>query len=101
MTQSNFPFLSSLAFGGTLLLAGCASIPQQGPAPVVRSADSFAATRALVSPTVATAAPAWPETNWWSAYGDSQLTALIEEGLAGAPDLAAAAARLRAARALE
>ena len=100
MNHRNSRFFPRLALGGSLLLGGCASIPQQGPAPTIRSADSFAAAHALAPPAGAATAPAWPEANWWSAYGDSQLSALIEEGLAGAPDLAAAAARLRAARAL-
>ncbi len=40
---------------------------------------------------------AWPADDWWSVYGDPQLTRLITEGLRDSPDLAAAAARLRSA----
>src|SRR5262249_37553239 len=42
---------------------------------------------------------AWPTQDWWRAYNDPQLTALIEEGLRNSPTMAEAAARLRAAEA--
>ncbi|WP_420145177.1 efflux transporter outer membrane subunit [Sphingobium sp.] len=77
------------------LLAGCMTPPYLGPAPEVkapqtyRSADSF------------TAAPTpWPSDTWWTAYGDPQLSALIDEALANAPTMAQASARLRRAEAL-
>ncbi|MBL8481327.1 MAG: efflux transporter outer membrane subunit, partial [Rhodocyclaceae bacterium] len=41
----------------------------------------------------------WPADDWWSAYGDAQLDRLIAEGLAGAPTIAVAAARLAHAEA--
>ncbi|MCE1172511.1 MAG: efflux transporter outer membrane subunit, partial [Azovibrio sp.] len=50
--------------------------------------------RALAAP-----ATTWPDDRWWQHYGDPQLDALIQEGLATAPDMAIAAARLRAAEA--
>jgi len=37
---------------------------------------------------------------WWRGFGDPQLDALIEDGLASSPDIAVAAARVRAAEAL-
>ncbi|HYD45918.1 MAG TPA: TolC family protein [Phenylobacterium sp.] len=37
---------------------------------------------------------------WWTAFGDPQLTGLIEEALANSPDARSAAARLEEARAL-
>jgi NodT family efflux transporter outer membrane factor (OMF) lipoprotein len=43
---------------------------------------------------------AWPANDWWKAYNDPQLHALIGEGLAGSPDLAAATARFRTAQGL-
>ena len=79
----------------TALLAGCASVPNLGPAPQVRQPDSIAAGASLTS---ADAAKDWPAADWWSSYKDAQLTVLVEEGLAGSPDIAAAAARLRAAQ---
>lgn len=39
----------------------------------------------------------FPDDRWWSAYGDPGLNALIEEALAKSPDVALAAARIRAA----
>lgn len=79
--------------GVSILLAGCAPVPELGAKPEMRAATSYAAERTLAPD----ASAAWPEDRWWSAYGDPQLAALIEEGLSDAPDLAAAAARLRAA----
>jgi NodT family efflux transporter outer membrane factor (OMF) lipoprotein len=37
---------------------------------------------------------AWPELDWWKRFGDPQLDALIEEGLAGSPNIRLAQARL-------
>ncbi len=80
----------------TLLLAGCASIPQLGPKPVPLAPAQIAAERSLAP----TADAVWPGEGWWSGYGDPQLDALIEEGLRQSPDVAAADARFRRAGAL-
>lgn len=77
------------------LLAGCAAVPDLGTKPEIRAADMIAAQQSLAAPQAA-----WPATDWWRAYGDPQLTALIEEGLRNAPDMAIAAARFRHAQAL-
>ena len=37
----------------------------------------------------------WPGDGWWYKFEDAQLVALIDQGLADLPDMAAAAARLR------
>ncbi|WP_044559790.1 efflux transporter outer membrane subunit [Azospirillum sp. B4] len=80
-----------------LLPAACAWVPDDvGPAPAPRPATVYAADASFSQKPVVD----WPQDRWWAAYGDSQLDSLIEEGLAGAPDLAAAAARLRKADAL-
>ncbi len=42
-------------------------------------------------------AAAWPQSQWWTAYGDPQLDDLIDEALAGNPGLRIAEARTRAA----
>lgn len=60
-----------------------------------RTAGTISATRSLPAGTAA-----WPGDSWWKSYGDPQLDALIEEGLAGSPDVAAAVARFRQARGL-
>lgn len=77
-----------------LLLAGCAAVPNLGPAPQVRPAQAYAATESFQAP-----AAEWPADAWWKAYGDAQLDTLVDEALAGSPTLAQAQARLRAAQA--
>jgi NodT family efflux transporter outer membrane factor (OMF) lipoprotein len=76
-------------------LAGCASVPRLGPKPALASAGALGAEQALAG-----AHGAWPGTDWWSGFGDPQLSRLIGEALAASPDVAAAAARVRAAEAL-
>lgn len=77
------------------LLAGCASVPDLGPRPAPAAAESLES-----SATFADARGAWPVEGWWQALGDPQLDALIAEGLKGSPDIATAAARVRAAEAM-
>jgi len=47
--------------------------------------------------TLSASAADWPVADWWTIYGDNQLNALIAEGIANAPDLKMAEARLRQA----
>jgi NodT family efflux transporter outer membrane factor (OMF) lipoprotein len=75
-----------------LLSSACASVPNLGPKPEPRSASDFAAAQSL-----AAMHTDWPADGWWKRYGDPQLVRLIDEALAGSPDLAATAARMRAA----
>jgi len=77
-----------------LLLAtsACASVPNLGAKPEMHAASDYAATQSF-----ATAQTAWPADGWWKRYNDAQLNRLIDEALAGSPDLAAAAARMRTA----
>lgn len=77
------------------LLAGCASVPDLGPKPVLAAPEAFAS-----GATFGHAQGAWPTEGWWLSLGDAQLGALIDEGLRGAPDIAIAAARVRAADAM-
>jgi NodT family efflux transporter outer membrane factor (OMF) lipoprotein len=86
-----FRFARLLALGTLLPLAACA--PNLGDKPVPRSAGSLASTQSL-----ADQGGQWPGDGWWKAYGDAQLDQLIAEGLAGSPDIAAAAARLARAQ---
>ncbi|WEK46440.1 MAG: efflux transporter outer membrane subunit [Candidatus Andeanibacterium colombiense] len=80
-----------------LLLAGVAACaPAPGKLAEPRSASSLPAGRSLA----ATADAVWPGDNWWQAYGDPQLDALIAEARTGSPDVAAAMARIRQADAL-
>lgn len=82
MHRKPFLLISALA------LAACAVPPKLGPAPIVRApvaADSLSGEAD------------WPAANWWQAWGDPQLNALVAEALAGNSDMAAAEARVVAA----
>jgi NodT family efflux transporter outer membrane factor (OMF) lipoprotein len=85
-------FATTAVFG---LLAGCATVPDVGPKPVPAAAESLES-RA----TFAAAEGQWPADGWWQGFGDAQLDTLIADGLKGAPDIAIAAARVRAADAM-
>ncbi|WP_188235597.1 efflux transporter outer membrane subunit [Sphingopyxis sp. LK2115] len=85
-------FIATVVFS---LLAGCASVPDLGPKPVAAAPESLAS-----NVTLAGTGAAWPVEGWWHGFGDAQLDALMAEGLAGSPDVAIAAARVRAAEAL-
>lgn len=83
------------ALGAALFLAGCAQLPDLGATPQPKPAQAFQSSASLTAPSAQ-----WPAEQWWTAYGDAQLNALIGEALADAPDLAAAAARLQRADAV-
>lgn len=74
-------------------LASCATVPDLGPKPTMRPATSIAAAQSL-----APAEGNWPMAQWWTIYGDTQLDALIDEGLKDSPDVVVAAARFRQAQ---
>ena len=78
-----------------LALGGCAQLPALGNLATMKPVSQYETTAALSGPTMA-----WPTERWWTAYGDPQLDRLIDEALAGSPDLAAASARLRQAEAM-
>lgn len=94
----NMPAFSriGLAGAGVALLSACAAVPDLGPRPEPRTAQSVAATRSLGGSDAA----AWPGDGWWRGYGDAQLAALIDQGLQASADVAAAAARLARAQGL-
>ena len=86
-----FQRVSALALA--IALAGCAST--HGLAPESQPGDANAlATKQSFG---ATSDAQFPKQDWWTAYGDPQLDALITEALAGTPSLAAADARVRQA----
>jgi NodT family efflux transporter outer membrane factor (OMF) lipoprotein len=76
-------------------LSACASLPAPAPARVAKASQAYAAGQSLAGPT-----RDWPADAWWTAYGDAQLDGLMQEALAGSPDLAAAQARVRKAESL-
>jgi NodT family efflux transporter outer membrane factor (OMF) lipoprotein len=75
-------------------LGGCATVPNVGATVDPKAAASYDSTQSFAAP----AAP-WPADGWWRAYGDAQLSALIETALQGTPSLAQAEARIREAQA--
>jgi NodT family efflux transporter outer membrane factor (OMF) lipoprotein len=94
MTRFAFRTAQSAPAVALLLLSACATVPKLGMAPTVAPATAYDAARTLAA---TDPAAAWPEGTWWRAYGDPQLDTLIDEALAGAPDIAIAAARVRQA----
>ena len=74
--------------------SGCAQIPRLAPPPAIKKVDELGSSNSFAAP-----AAAWPGDQWWRAYGDLQLDALVEEALHNAPDLGLAQARLKAASA--
>ena len=86
--------LIGLVIGLDMGLAGCARLePPEPPA-------LPAAWRSSVTiPATAGVQATWPDP-WWEGFGDPLLPALVTDALAAGPSVAAAAARLEAARAL-
>ena len=79
----------------TLALCGC-GLPDLGARPQMRGPATLASAQTFAAASDPSAA--WPQQEWWKAYGDPQLDALVAEALSGSPDVAAAAARVRQAR---
>jgi NodT family efflux transporter outer membrane factor (OMF) lipoprotein len=79
-----------------LTLAGCVDRGNWKPAPQL-APESLASAQTLKDTKLDNTA--WPADQWWRAYGDPQLDALVGEALAGSPSLEMAQARLRAAQA--
>jgi NodT family efflux transporter outer membrane factor (OMF) lipoprotein len=83
------------ALGVTLFgLASCATIPDLGSAPKPKPATDYAAKQSFTAQ-----AREWPSDGWWNAYGDPQLTSLIDAALQGSPTMAQAQARVMKAAA--
>jgi NodT family efflux transporter outer membrane factor (OMF) lipoprotein len=87
--------VAALAVTASALLAGCASMEGVTPQAAPRRADALATQRTLAGARVSSAA--WPESDWWKAFHDAQLDALMDEALADSPTLNIAAARTRKA----
>lgn len=84
-----------LAFLLSCALCACASTGGIAPRATPADPDTLAASHSLESADAA----AFPDVDWWRAFGDPQLDALVDEALAGTPSLAAADARVRQAQA--
>lgn len=89
------PIVATLA--AALLLAGCASSRGLAPQLAATDANTLAIARSLGDGTLSAAD--FPRSDWWTAFGDLQLDALIDEALRDSPTLAAADARARSAQA--
>jgi len=75
-----------------MALAACATIPPLGPKAQMKPVATYATDRSFAAP------PSdWVSDRWWDAYGDAQLSALIDEAIAKSPTLAQAKARLETA----
>ncbi|MFM8798607.1 MAG: efflux transporter outer membrane subunit [Fluviibacter sp.] len=74
----------------TAVLNACAPMPALGPVADAKAPEAFKSAQTFQAPEAN-----WPNDRWWEKYNDPQLNQLIEEGLADAPDLKAAQARLR------
>ena len=74
---------------GFCLLGGCAWMGDTPPDAQVYPASKVDITHELTLPE-----GAWPTENWWQAFGDSQLDALMNRALHDAPSLAVANARV-------
>ncbi len=74
------------------VLCGCA--PQLGPLSALKPPGDYQAAKSFEAPS-----SDWPQDQWWKAYADPQLDALIDEALHDSPDLKAAQARVRTAQA--
>ncbi|HEX4095139.1 MAG TPA: efflux transporter outer membrane subunit [Caulobacteraceae bacterium] len=79
-------------------LAGCVVGPDYKgpphPAPLAERAPAFHRAD------LASVAPSAPPARWWTALNDPELDKLVDDALAGSPDVRAAEARLRQSRAL-
>jgi NodT family efflux transporter outer membrane factor (OMF) lipoprotein len=85
--------------GTALLLAGCVSMGTQHPHAVLRDAVTVPAQASINA--LETRHVVWPRQDWWQAYGDAQLSALVERARADSPTVAIALVRVRQAAALE
>ncbi len=77
------------------LLGACASTRNLQPEAHIVAPERLDAHQSFSATTLDAAA--WPQAQWWTAYGDSQLNDLISEALAGNPGLRVAEARTRLA----
>jgi len=88
------PVPLALALAMALALAGCAGIPADRERLPQRDVA-----KAELPSSIRLAREGWPDAQWWKAYGDPQLDALIGNALASSPTLDTAAAQIAAAQA--
>lgn len=98
MTRPPFMFRRgaalSVAAAVLVVLAGCADMSGIASQAKLRDADSLGLKAAPFSTGISAV-----DARWWHGFGDAQLDALVDEALAGSPNLAVARARLSRAQA--
>jgi NodT family efflux transporter outer membrane factor (OMF) lipoprotein len=82
----------------TTLLAACASSAGLHTQATALDTGQLEGSRSLSATKLSPAA--WPKNDWWTAFGDPQLDALIDAALSGQPALGITEARVRQAQAL-
>jgi outer membrane protein TolC len=102
MTRRLFRFARARKLWGALpfaaiALAGCAAVGPDYSEPALPAPPAWQ--RVDASGATSAAAPVGDLSQWWQQLGDLALTELIAQALAASPDLRAAQARLREARA--
>jgi multidrug efflux system outer membrane protein len=75
-----------------MLLAGCATV-----APDSHPLKQHDIAHIELAADIKLAREGWPEAQWWTAYGDAQLNALIKQALSSGPTLEVAAAHIGSA----
>lgn len=93
MSYGSIPARFAVAAAICALVAGC-GVPARQPLRNLRPAT------ALGVQSLAGDAAAFPTDEWWKAYGDPGLDRVVADALADSPDIAIAAARIRAADAM-
>jgi multidrug efflux system outer membrane protein len=93
MKQRLQPTLLAMAITLAAALAGCAAI-----APDTHPLAKRDIANAELSSNIKLAHEGWPQAQWWTAYHDEQLNAIIKQALAGGPSLEVAAAQIGTAR---
>jgi outer membrane protein TolC len=98
MTRPPFMFRRgaalSVAAAVVVVLAGCADMSGIASQAKLRDADSLGLKAAPFSTGTSEV-----DARWWLGFGDAQLDALVDEALAGSPNIAVARARLSRAQA--
>ncbi len=83
----------------TVALAGCADMGNISSQAKMRDAESLGLTAPASTPTAAPVAASKIDSQWWLAFGDAQLNALVDQALEGNPNLQVARSRLARAQA--
>ena len=91
--------LATLTLVSAMTLAGCADMGGIASHATLRDAASLGLAPAGVAPAPSLNVTEGVDAHWWTTFGDAQLDALIDQALAGNPNLRVARARMVRARA--